>query len=206
MKGSFSDAVVVAVDLPGYGGSDSLDEYSATNVLEALTEFIIAMRMRYGVDKEGESNLKKTIIVAHDWGCVLSMRLAAEAPQLADRFILTNGPLVSHLYSVRCLSRWAVWLTLIPSSQNWPSRISVADCPHRLRCGKAFGPHHYIRDPRYGKLSIRCCRFFVNCCFPDTFSPCRCPLSSCDTWALAATPPSYKEHTRRHILARSSPM
>lgn len=103
-KWTLLSPIVVAVDLPGYGGSDTLEKYSATNVLEALTEFIVAIRLRYGVDKEGESNLKKTIIVAHDWGCVLSMRLAAEAPQLADRFILTNGPLVSRLYSLCFLS------------------------------------------------------------------------------------------------------
>ncbi|PYH95004.1 putative capsule-associated protein CAP1 [Aspergillus ellipticus CBS 707.79] len=86
-------ATLVAVDLPGYGGSDSLEKYSATNVLESLTEFIIAIRTKYGVDSEDGTHQKKLIVVAHDWGCVLAMRLAAEAPQLADRFIMTNGPL-----------------------------------------------------------------------------------------------------------------
>ncbi|KAK1140373.1 hypothetical protein N8T08_010431 [Aspergillus melleus] len=86
-------ATVVAVDLPGYGGSDGLDEYTATDVLENLTGFILAVRSKYGVDGETEANKKRTIIVGHDWGCVLSMRLASEAPELADRFILSNGPL-----------------------------------------------------------------------------------------------------------------
>ncbi|CAG8092272.1 unnamed protein product [Penicillium salamii] len=83
---------IVAIDLPGYGGTDSLDKYTATNVLEKLTELIVTLRTQYGVDTETESNKKKTVIVAHDWGCVLSMRLAAEAPSLAHRFILSNGP------------------------------------------------------------------------------------------------------------------
>ncbi|KAL4815224.1 hypothetical protein BDW67DRAFT_176513 [Aspergillus spinulosporus] len=89
-----NSATLVAVDLPGYGGSESLDRYSATAVLENLTEFIIAMRKKYGIDGPTATRQQRTIIVGHDWGCVLAMRLAADAPQLADRFILTNGPLV----------------------------------------------------------------------------------------------------------------
>ncbi|KAL2826856.1 Alpha/Beta hydrolase protein [Aspergillus cavernicola] len=89
-----STATVVAVDLPGYGGSESLDRYSATTVLENLTEFIIAMRSKYGIDSAADTHQQRTIIVGHDWGCVISMRLATDAPQLADRFILTNGPLI----------------------------------------------------------------------------------------------------------------
>ncbi|KAL4769322.1 hypothetical protein BDW60DRAFT_218916 [Aspergillus nidulans var. acristatus] len=89
-----SSATLVAVDLPGYGGSESLDRYSATAVLENLTEFIIAMRKKYGIDGPTATRQQRTIIVGHDWGCVLAMRLATDAPQLADRFILTNGPLI----------------------------------------------------------------------------------------------------------------
>jgi pimeloyl-ACP methyl ester carboxylesterase len=63
-------------------------------VLEKMTELILTLRTQYGVDDGSETSKKKTIIVAHDWGCVISMRLAAEAPSLADRFILSNGPLV----------------------------------------------------------------------------------------------------------------
>ncbi|KAJ5398917.1 hypothetical protein N7465_009406 [Penicillium sp. CMV-2018d] len=83
---------LVAIDLPGYGGTESLEKYTATNVLEKLTELIVTLRTQYGVDSGNESNKKRTVIVAHDWGCVLSMRLAAEAPSLAHRFILSNGP------------------------------------------------------------------------------------------------------------------
>ncbi|KKK14704.1 hypothetical protein P175DRAFT_0516243 [Aspergillus ochraceoroseus IBT 24754] len=87
-------ATVVAVDLPGYGGSEGLSRYSATQVLENLTEFIIAVRAKYGIDGTNGTRQQRTIIVGHDWGCLISMRLAADAPQLADRFILTNGPLI----------------------------------------------------------------------------------------------------------------
>lgn len=92
------------VDLPGYGGSDSLEKYNATNVLENLTEFVVTVRAAYGVDNEERP--RKTVIVGHDWGCSLAMRLAAEAPQLADRFILTNGPIVSFMTPSWRLNAW----------------------------------------------------------------------------------------------------
>lgn len=96
----------VAVDLPGYGGSDLLERYSATAVLEKMTEFILSMRKMYGIDEpESIGARQRVIVVGHDWGCVIAMRLAAEASQLADRFILTNGPLVCNL-SFFLTPRW----------------------------------------------------------------------------------------------------
>ncbi|KAL3478726.1 hypothetical protein BJX99DRAFT_245299 [Aspergillus californicus] len=89
-----STATMVALDLPGYGGSESLTRYPATTILENITEFILAMRAKYGIDSATGICQQKTIIVGHDWGCVISMRLATDAPQLAERFILTNGPLI----------------------------------------------------------------------------------------------------------------
>lgn len=95
------EAIVVCVDLPGYGGSDSFDHYGPDEVLEALTEFVVAMRERYLESGDADPAAHNawaegnTYIVGHDWGCVLAFRLAAEAPALADRFIVTNGPHVS---------------------------------------------------------------------------------------------------------------
>ena len=92
------DSVLVAVDLPGYGGSDSLRRYGATDVLEAVTEFVLGMRKLCGIDAEEDTarlGMKPgVIIVGHDWGCIVGSRLAAEAPQLANRFILSNAPIV----------------------------------------------------------------------------------------------------------------
>lgn len=74
-----------------------MDKYGATEVLDSLAGFIIAMRNHYGIDnEEGGERKRKVVVVAHDWGCVLAYRLAAEAPELADRFIVSNGPLVSY--------------------------------------------------------------------------------------------------------------
>ncbi|RVX71153.1 hypothetical protein B0A52_03519 [Exophiala mesophila] len=83
------DATLVAVDLPGFGGSDSFPKYD-TQILDALSEFVVAMRDTYIPVEQADSI--DTLIVGHDWGCILGFRLAAEAPALADRFILTNAP------------------------------------------------------------------------------------------------------------------
>ncbi|KAL4962774.1 alpha/beta fold hydrolase [Aspergillus stella-maris] len=78
------DNLIVCVDLPGYGGSDSFAEYD-TGVLEALAEFCISMRQHHC------EILTKVVLVAHDWGCNLATRLATEAPVIADQFVLLNG-------------------------------------------------------------------------------------------------------------------
>ena len=97
-----ANATLVALDLPGYGGSDSFPTFGATAILEALTEFIVGM-------KEEHPNTK-VCIIGHDWGCILAFRLAAEAPSVADRFILSNGPLVG--IRLPCLAQSLITDTL----------------------------------------------------------------------------------------------
>lgn len=89
-----NSARLICLDLPNFGGSDTYEKPD-TSVLEAVAEFIIAMREEHEEAADDTNKDFSTIIVAHDWGCVIGFRLAAEAPQLADRFILTNGPHVS---------------------------------------------------------------------------------------------------------------
>lgn len=94
-------ATIVAVDLPGYGGSDSFSKYGTEEVLEALAEFIVGVREKY-IDPEHRhsdqhAHRSQVYLVGHDWGCALAYRLAAEAPGLADRYIVMNGPLVRDL-------------------------------------------------------------------------------------------------------------
>lgn len=107
----------MALDLPGYGGSDSLAKYDAYNVLEAVASFILGMRERYGVDGDGDETVAgggavggvgtvgdergRVVVVSHDWGSVIASRLASEAPQLADHFVLTSAVLVSTSSSLR---------------------------------------------------------------------------------------------------------
>ncbi|EAS32885.2 alpha/beta hydrolase [Coccidioides immitis RS] len=117
-------STVVAVDLPGYGGSDSLKKYGATEVLEALTEFIISLREECGVDSpDNEHRSRKVFIVAHDWGGLLAFRLAAEAPQVADRFIIVNGPLMALVRSnVRLLTESSSKMFKMFLREPWHSR------------------------------------------------------------------------------------
>ena len=89
-----SKAVLIAVDLPGHGGSDSLERYGPNEVLSLLSDFILRMREQYLAPPGKRAAGKKAprvLIVAHDWGALLAFRLAAEAPELADRFILSNA-------------------------------------------------------------------------------------------------------------------
>ena len=91
-------ATLIAVDLPGYGGSDGLDQYDANSVLETMSSFIVGMRKRYAARMEHVESAKneadKLIIVSHDWGAIIAYRLAAEAPWLANRYIMINSILV----------------------------------------------------------------------------------------------------------------
>ena len=126
-----TEAIVIVPDLPAYGGSDTMKEYSATNLLEALTEFIITIRTKYGVDTEEEINKRRVVIVGHDWGCIIAMRLDAEAPQLADRFILTNGILPGLAWSNvvrRISSSWKMVTTWAHApTRTWSTLSKVAE-------------------------------------------------------------------------------
>ncbi|KAK8221686.1 Alpha/Beta hydrolase protein [Phyllosticta paracitricarpa] len=86
------ESVYVALDLPGCGGSDSLPVYSAENVLETVTSFVLGMRER--CIQEEDDDRGQVVVVSHDWGAVVASRLASEAPQLADHYILTSAPIV----------------------------------------------------------------------------------------------------------------
>ncbi|KAL4932064.1 alpha/beta fold hydrolase [Aspergillus undulatus] len=104
------DNLIVCVDLPGYGGSDSFAEYD-TGVLEALAEFCISVRQRHC------ESPAKVVLVAHDWGCNLATRLAVEAPMVADQFVLMNGlftdlAIVNFTRHVQCLPQMLSHLRL----------------------------------------------------------------------------------------------
>lgn len=65
-----------------------MPSYGAYDMLETMTEFILDMRKQYlQADR-------KAVIATHDWGALIGARLASEAAQLADRWIITSGMLV----------------------------------------------------------------------------------------------------------------
>jgi pimeloyl-ACP methyl ester carboxylesterase len=107
------NAVLVAVDLPGYGGSDSLPNYHADSVMELMSEFVLKMRSQY-VARGPRPTRGPVIIAAHDWGAIVAFRLASEAPTIADRFILSNSFHVGapHIY-MTCIHLLAVSLLII---------------------------------------------------------------------------------------------
>ena len=89
-------ATIVSLDLPGYGGSDGLSRYSATEVLNAVSEAIIELKKRY-TSSSTDNNVAKSarcVLVGHDWGGLITYRVAAEAPGLVDRVVVLNSAYV----------------------------------------------------------------------------------------------------------------
>lgn len=66
-------------------------------MLEAVTQFVLDMKAQY-INAKVDSPTEKgrVILVAHDWGAIIGFRLASEAPQIADRFILASAVHVSY--------------------------------------------------------------------------------------------------------------
>jgi pimeloyl-ACP methyl ester carboxylesterase len=61
-----------------------------------MTGFIVSIREQY-LEEGG-----RLVMVTHDWGGIVGARLASEAKELADRWILTSAIMVSPPY-VPCL-------------------------------------------------------------------------------------------------------
>lgn len=89
-------------------------------MLETITEFILGMREQYLQEDQ------KTVVVTHDWGALVGARLASEASQLADQWIITSGIIVSS--------------AMVSRFVNTNSRIATSDriehC-HAVDLGKA---------------------------------------------------------------------
>ncbi|CAK1365843.1 unnamed protein product [Cercospora beticola] len=84
-------AKLVALDLPGCGGSDSLDRYGPDQMLNAIAEAIVLLRERYQSKHEDLSGKQQQcILVAHDWGGIIAFRLAAQTTGLFDHYIAVN--------------------------------------------------------------------------------------------------------------------
>jgi pimeloyl-ACP methyl ester carboxylesterase len=90
----YRNNILIAVDLPGYGGSDGLPFYGPYEMLEAMTEFLLDVR-----EQHLQSD-KRLVVVTHDWGALTGSRLASEAGELADRWIITSGIIVSFVLPI----------------------------------------------------------------------------------------------------------
>lgn len=81
-------AKLVALDLPGCGGSDSLPSYGAQDVLNTVAEAIDQLK---GLSSSPSIDKPRCILVGHDWGGVISFRLAAETKGLVDELVTINS-------------------------------------------------------------------------------------------------------------------
>lgn len=84
-------AKLVALDLPGCGGSDSLESYGPDQVLNVVAEAIVQLKAQYLVSKPSG----RCIFVCHDWGGIVGLRLAAETRGLVDHVVAVNSLYVS---------------------------------------------------------------------------------------------------------------
>ena len=82
----------MALDLPGYGGSDSLTKYGPNEVLDAVAEAIVMLRKRFLVGADSEIGNGFCMLVGHDWGGIVASRIAMETKGLVDRVVLLNAP------------------------------------------------------------------------------------------------------------------
>jgi len=85
-------AQLVALDLPGCGGSDSLPSYGPDQVLNAVAEAVVQLKNRY---LNPSSSKQTCILVGHDWGAVIGFRIVAETRGLIDRLVTLNSLWVS---------------------------------------------------------------------------------------------------------------
>lgn len=84
-------ARLVALDLPGFGGSDSLPRYGPNQVLSTVARAIGLLKERYLPEKR---NGEQCVLVGHDWGGIVAWRTAMETTGLIDSVVIINAPLV----------------------------------------------------------------------------------------------------------------
>ncbi|KAF2738831.1 alpha/beta-hydrolase [Polyplosphaeria fusca] len=90
---ALSSYTLIAVDLPGFGGSDSLPHYGPDTVLESMAGFTL------GIREEFLAEGGKLVMVTHDWGGIVGARLASEAKELADRYIIAGAIVPRQVHS-----------------------------------------------------------------------------------------------------------
>ncbi|EAT80810.1 hypothetical protein HBH56_162070 [Parastagonospora nodorum] len=110
--------ILIAVDLPGYGGSDGLPHYGPYDMLEPLAEFILDMRMQYlKADR-------KVVVTTHDWGALVGARLASEAAQLADHWIIMSG-IIPHLTTSNAISQMTLAKQMLRTWIHTPTNFRL---------------------------------------------------------------------------------
>lgn len=116
----------VAPDLPGFGRSDKpgrAADYSYANLVAWLDGWLRAL------------DLHEVTLFCQDWGSLVGLRVAAEAPERFARIVLANGglptgatPLPPAFKAWRAFARWSPWFPV--------GRIVAAGCSRRLAPGE----------------------------------------------------------------------
>jgi haloalkane dehalogenase len=81
-----ADVRVIAPDLIGFGKSDKpsgKSDHSYQSHINWISSFISSLR------------LKNIILLGHDWGSLIGLRIAADRPEIFDGIIISNGMLPS---------------------------------------------------------------------------------------------------------------
>lgn len=76
------NAALISLDLPGFGGSDSLPSYAPNDILPTVAIAIAELRKKHA---------GRCIVVAHDWGGAIASRVAARTHGLVDHLVLVNS-------------------------------------------------------------------------------------------------------------------
>lgn len=113
---------VVVPDLVGFGRSDKPAgeaDYSYLNHVLWMTEWMET------------NNLRRITLFCQDWGSLIGLRMAAEAPDRFDRIILANGGLPTGVTPMPFA--FTVWRAFARYSPWFPvGRIVKAGCVHEL--------------------------------------------------------------------------
>jgi len=103
---SEAGALCVALDLPGYGGSDGLAAYGASEMLNAIVEGISKLKDLCLSPPSSDGKVKRQcVLVGHDWGGAIAYRVAAETAGLVDSVVVVNSTHVSRAHSFKLVSR-----------------------------------------------------------------------------------------------------
>ncbi|KAI7505013.1 hypothetical protein KC347_g8122 [Hortaea werneckii] len=90
-----TDSKLVALGLPGYGGSDTPKDFGAESMLNAIIEAIVELKKRH-LDSGNQPGHGQCILLGHDWGGAIAFRIAAETEQLVDRVVVLNSMHLPH--------------------------------------------------------------------------------------------------------------
>ncbi|KAF3006602.1 hypothetical protein E8E13_007257 [Curvularia kusanoi] len=94
---------LIALDLPGYGGSDSLPAYGPNEMLETMAETIIGLRKQFLQD---------------------GRKLASEASELADRWIITSG-LIPRATADNAMAQWTLARQMLRTWTSHPLNTAL---------------------------------------------------------------------------------